>query len=404
MDIVIVAQYLRDIENLDGNNSRFVYISKMLAKNNKNKVEIVTSDFMHGPKRHARDIDQPLNYKIVAINEPGYSKNICMKRFYSHAILAKNIKKYLNSRNKPDCIYCAIPSLDVAKVVSTYCKKNHIRFIIDIQDLWPEAFKMVFHVPILSDILFAPMTYRANKIYAQADEIIAVSDTYCARALKVNSKCQEAHTIFLGTKLETFDENTKCKNTFTKSEDDFWIGYCGTLGHSYDLTTVFDALDLLKGKLENVPRFIIMGDGPKKGIFQNYAREKQIKCLFTGSLRYDEMCSVLNKCDIVVNPILHGAAQSIINKHSDYAASGLPVVSTQECAEYRNLVDKYQMGYNCINGNAQDLADKIYKLVIDEKLRLTMGKNARCCAEEKFDRKNTYSKIYDLIVNPGRVR
>ena len=30
MDIVIVAQYLRDIECFDGNNSRFIYIAKML--------------------------------------------------------------------------------------------------------------------------------------------------------------------------------------------------------------------------------------------------------------------------------------------------------------------------------------------------------------------------------------
>lgn len=53
---------------------------------------------------------------------------------------------------------------------------------------------------------------------------------------------------------------------------------------------------------------------------------------------YPEMCGRLVACYIAVNPITHGAAQSIINKHGDYAASGLPVVNTQECEEYRNLV------------------------------------------------------------------
>ena len=36
MDIVIVAQYLRNIEDFSGNNSRFVYLAKELAKEDQN--------------------------------------------------------------------------------------------------------------------------------------------------------------------------------------------------------------------------------------------------------------------------------------------------------------------------------------------------------------------------------
>lgn len=57
-------------------------------------------------------------------------------------------------------------------------QKNKIPLIIDIQDLWPEAFKMAFNIPIISDILFAPMMRQANNIYSRADVIMAVSDTY----------------------------------------------------------------------------------------------------------------------------------------------------------------------------------------------------------------------------------
>ena len=42
------------------------------------------------------------------------------------------------------------------------------------------------------------------------------------------------------------------------------------------------------------------------------------------------MVGMLGVCDIAVNSISKGAAQSIINKHGDYAAAGLPVVNTQE--------------------------------------------------------------------------
>ena len=222
MDVVIIAQYLDNIEKLKDANSRFIYLANLLSENENADVEIITSNFLHASYKHASKIDRPNNFKITAIKEPGYKKNISLKRLFSHAKLAKNIGKYLEIRKVPDCIYCAIPSLDVADVAAKYCKKNNVKFIIDIQDLWPEAFKMVLNIPVLSDIIFYPMKRQADNIYIQADEVIAVSNTYCERALEVNKKCDKAHTVFLGTKLEDFDNNSKTKTTIEKKDDRLW--------------------------------------------------------------------------------------------------------------------------------------------------------------------------------------
>lgn len=141
-----------------------------------------------------------------------------------------------------------------------------------------------------------------------------------------------------------------------------------------------------------------MGHGPRREEFENYAEGKNLNVCFTGFLPYNQMCATLCRCDITVNPIMHGASQSIINKHGDYAASGLPVLNTQECEEYRKLVSEYDMGLNCENGNAKDLADKMLKLCMDKNLRNKMGKNARRCAEEKFDRKTSYKNLLNEII------
>lgn len=68
-------------------------------------------------------------------------------------------------------------------------------------------------------------------------------------------------------------------------------------------------------------------------------------------------------------------------------------MNTQESAEYQNLIQYYQMGFNCKNGDAEDMADKIENLILDETLRKQMGRNARRCAEEKFDRKTSYKAL-----------
>ena len=391
-DIVIIANFVGGLHGTD--NNRFVYLANMLCEDN--SVELIASTFCHTEKANRTNIvENP--FKVTLLEEPGYKKNICLKRFWSHYIWGRNVIKYLKSRKKPDVVYCAVPSLTAPAKVSEYCKKNGIRFIVDVQDLWPEAFQMVFNVPVLSKLIFAPFMRLANKAYSNADEVIAVSQTYVDRALSVNKKGAKGLSVFLGTNLETFDENVK-NNFIPKSAGtEIRIAYCGTLGSSYDLTCVFDALAILKKTgLTNI-KFIVMGDGPLRKKFVSYSEQLGLNVEFLGRLPYPQMCGYLCSCDIAMNPIMCGAAQSIINKHADYAAAGIPVISTQESQEYKGLVDSYAMGINCKNGDAEALARAIENLSLLSELRIKMGANARRCAEDKFDRDTSYCEIIEQI-------
>lgn len=395
-DIVIIANFVSSLQGTD--NDRIPYLANMLSKNN--SVELVASTYCHEDKVRRTSICN-FPFKVTLLEEPGYKKNICLKRFWSHYIWGRNVLKYIKNRKKPDCIYCTIPSLTAASLVSEYCNNNGIRFIIDVQDLWPEAFQMVFNIPVISKIIFAPFKYLANKAYRNADEVIAVSQTYVNRALSVNKKGAKGLSIFLGTNLDTFDECVrknfaKIQKEYSK-KDEIWIGYCGTLGKSYDLPTVFDALYLLKSQNKIVPKLIVMGDGPNRAEFESYAESKQANVLFTGKIPYENMCALLSICDIAINPIIGLSVASIINKHADYAAAGIPVINTQNSQEYRNLVESYKMGLNCKNGDAIELAQTIEHLSILTDLRKQMGACARKCAEEKFDRKATYSLVSRVI-------
>ena len=395
-DIVIVANFVGALDGID--NNRFPYLAGMLCQNN--SVELITSSFSHSEKKRRNDVFC-YPFKVTLLDEPGYQKNISIKRFLSHYVWGKNVIKYLKSRKKPDVVYCAVPSLTAPAKVSEYCRKNGIRFIVDVQDLWPEAFQMVFKVPVLSKLIFAPFKCLADKAYGNADEIVAVSQTYVDRALSVNKKGAKGIPVFLGTNLETFDENVKknidlCKMKFPKNNQ-LWLGYCGTLGKSYDLPTVFDSLQFLREQGKVAPKFVVMGDGPQRIEFESYAKSKKIDVLFTGRIPYDEMCALLSLCDVVINPIIGSSVASIINKHADYVSVGRPVINTQNSLEYRKLIDSYEMGINCESENVEDVARAIEKLVFDKELSCQMGEHARKCAEEKFDRKTTYSLIEKII-------
>lgn len=395
-DILIIANFT-DAPSEKGNN-RFHYLAEEINKTG--NVELVTSSFSHDKKMQRTVTMEQLktaSYKFTMLYEPSYKKNVSLRRLYCHYILGKNLEKYLRERKLPDVIYCAVPSLEVGKVAASYAMKNNIKFIIDIQDLWPEAFRMVFNVPLLNKLFFYPLKQKANFIYSSADEIIAVSQTYLKKVLKVNRKVKKGLSVYLGTDLSTFDNLAEKEKLTIKPNNELWLGYVGTLGHSYDIKTVLDALKLLQNKGIHNIKFIIMGDGPLKSEFEEYAYKLGVNAEFTGRLSYRKMVCILKQCDIAVNPISKGAAQSIINKHADYAAAGLPVLNTQECFEYRNLVEEYKMGFNCENRNSRDLAEKLFILYEDDILRENMGQNSRKLAEEKFNRLKTYSQILTLI-------
>ncbi len=391
--IIIVANFCD--YGVEKTNNRFNYLSELL-KQSGCEVELITSTFSHREKKQRTLEEGNTLYKTTLIKELGYTKNVCLRRFRSHYVFGKNLKKYLDKIEKPDVVYCAIPSLDAAKVTAKYCKRHNVPFIVDIQDLWPEAFKLVLKIPIVSDIIFAPMAWAANYAYRQADKVVAVSDTYKNRGLKVNKKDKEGLCVFLGTELLAFDQKA-ASHTIEKPEGELWIGYAGTLGHSYNIEIVIDALNKIADKLMQKVVFKVFGDGPYLERFKEYAKDCKVKVEFFGRLEYSLMTAYLTHCDIAVNPISKGAAQSIINKHGDYAAAGLPVVSTQENREYRSLVEDYHFGINCGVESIDDVGVALLELISNQEKRETMGRNARKLAEEKFDRKNSYLKILEAI-------
>lgn len=365
-------------------------------------LEVITSSFRHLTKKQriVSELNLDLPYKVTLLFEPGYKKNISIQRLFSHHQFSINIRNYLEKCSKPDLIIVSVPSLAVGSVVTKYANRKGIKVIIDIQDLWPESFKMAIDIPVISDMLFSPMMLQANNIYKRADYIMAVSDTFVNRGLRYNRKDTKGLSIYIGSDVELANAE-KAGISVIKPEYEFWIGYVGALGRSYDLRVVIDAISKLYRKGITNINFIIMGDGPLKNEFSEYANLNKVKCDFKGFIKYGEMMAILDKCDLAVNPIDGKSVSSIINKVSDYAIAGVPVINTQNSPEYRQLLESYNSGINCINGDSDSVSHAIEKLYYNSNLREQMRNNSLKLGKEKFDRTKTYKALISLISELG---
>ena len=363
-------------------------------------LEVITSTFCH-LKKSQRVADNlglsDLPYKVTMQYEKGYSKNISLKRISSYTQFGKNVLKYLKTRKKPDCIIVSVPSLAVADYVTKFANDNNIPLIVDIQDLWPEAFKMALNIPVISNILFYPMKKQAERIYSRADEIIAVSDTYRELGCKYNTKCSGL-SIYIGTDSRLIKEKISDIEV-NKPSNEFWVGYVGALGHSYDIKNVVLALEKLAIKgVKNIV-FKVMGDGVLRKEYEKFAAEHNVNCEFYGLVEYGKMMRLLMLCDVAVNPIIGKSVSTIINKVSDYAAAGVPVINTQNSDEYRSLIKKYNAGINVETENATAIANALLELYQNADNRHKMGKNQKKLFEERFDRTKTYAVINNTINN-----
>jgi len=382
--------------------TRFRFLSEFLVKAGY-RVELITTSFQHWEKAQ-RDIESikkdEYPFELSFIYEPGYVKNVDLKRIKSHRIAARNLTEHLKEQNDYDLLYAEIPPNDVALAAAEYAKEKDIPFVADVNDLWPEAMKMVFDVPVVSDVLFHPLLRDAEKVYSLVSGVIGTSDEYRDRPFKNQERDIPRETVYVGNEISEFDEGAALKADVIEKKEagDFWVGYAGTIGKSYDIRTMVLAGEVFKKRgLDNI-KIRILGGGPDKDALEALAKEKNLDNVkFVGYAPYDEMAAYLVRCDVLVNSFVKKAPQSIVTKIGDYLAAGRPMINTCSSPEFRAKVEKDGFGINIEAEDAEVLADAVEKLYRDHSMAEEMGRKARATAEEQFDRPEAYKKILSLI-------
>ena len=366
------------------------------------EVDLITSKFQHWLKRFRTEdemtsIQQNANCHITFVDEDGYTKNVQVKRILSRRGLTKRIKAHLEANNY-DLIYSQIPDNHLASVAATYAKKKGIPFVVDIEDLWPEAMRMVLDVPVISDILFSYFTVTAKKTYKLADAAVGSSDTYRDEPLKYKVKIPKCVTVYVGNELSAFDEEAAANlSKVEKPEGEFWVTYAGTLGTSYDIATLIRAADILEKRGTQGLHIVLLGDGPLRPEFEALASELSGKVSFIGYVPHALMAAYLVKSDVTVNSLVRKAAQSIVSKIGDYLASGHPMINTGLDPEFWAKVEQDGFGVNVEPEDPEALANVIEMLMKDPQKCAAMGQTARRIGEEQFDRPRSYKKIIEMV-------
>jgi len=360
----------------------------------KHDVTIITTNFNHRTKKKHNIKNS--KRKIVFIDVPEYKRNIDFKRFFSHGVFAFRLYKFLKqSIEKPDKIYCILPTASSGYACYRYCKKNNIPLAIDIIDLWPESFVAITPLPKLFSILTYPWKKLSTFIYKNADYAFSESVEYSNYAERYRKK-SHVLPVYLGTDIDKYNKLIEISSIFIqKPENELWLAYGGGLGNSYDFEVILEALLKLKNNNYNNIKFWFIGGGIKQQYINDLITKNNLNATITGFLPYHDYLKYLTLCDIAINSFNRNTKVVHSYKFNDYILCGLAILNNLKGETY-NFVEKYNIGINFDYENIK-LYSVLKALIINREQIAQMKKNSKFVAENILNKKLIYTEMINQL-------
>jgi len=363
------------------------------------KVVWWTSDFNHGSKSRRIPVQNPMDgLEIRYLPVPPYKRNIGFDRLWNCYKYGKELYKETLKAPRPDVIVASLPPIESAVNAVRYAQPRNIPVIIDIQDIWPEAFLLPFPKSIhkLVSILLTPYFKMSARAYRGATAITGVSPQYVELGLSKrtgNDPKIPSHVAYLGYDEEVFSSAQPKFN-----DGKIRVIFAGTLGHTYDVEAMVRAASMLAKSHPSV-EFIIIGSGPLEERARSLAAELGLPAsVFMGRLPFTDVVAWLKASSIGINGYAAGAPQSFTNKICEYAGAGLAIANSLPDG-LDTFINNHAMGMNYQAGNAEQLYATLKTMIDDTSLMSTYKTNSRKIALDLFERKKVYQDFASFVLN-----
>jgi len=389
---------------------RYATLARLLTARG-HRVTWWTSSFSH---RFKRPVDQAAiqaacqscGIDPLFVPGPPYSRNVSLARLWNHAILARNFRAAAaRCAERPDVIVASSPPPGLAWSATRLGRALGAKVVIDVQDLWPDAFTCLAPRvlrPALAPAIWA-MRRNIRRAAAGCDAIVGVADAY------VEDFCREAPTpkmtatIPLGVDLAAFDAAVtagRCPE-FTKPAGHVWLAYTGSLNRNYDCLTVLYAAAKVGDRLGEHVRFFVTSRGELLAQAEQIVRDLNLRSVsLTGFLPFEKWAYLLTQCDAGFNASFPETMIFLPNKVFYYLAAGVAVLNTipGQCSR---VVREGGCGLDYRAGDADSCAAAIEQIVRDGPARAAMGQASRKLAETTYDRALLFPRYAALIEQLG---
>jgi glycosyltransferase involved in cell wall biosynthesis len=384
---------------------RYATLARLLAARG-HGVTWWTSAFSH---RFRRPVDpaailaacRPLGLEVRFLAAPPYERNISLSRLRNHRRLVIGFAAGAAAEpRRPDIVVASSPPPALAREAVRFAHACGGKAVVDVQDLWPEAFRAMLPLPgFLADALVEPWQRASRQAYREADALVGVADGFVARAVELGGPKAIAETIPLGVDLDAFDRAVaagRC-DRFTKPPGEAWLIYGGSLTRNYECLTLLEAAARLKNLVATPWRLFLAGRGELEPQADDFIRQRGLdNVTLTGFLTLGPYAYLMSQCDAAFNPVLPAAPIYLPGKVFHYMAAGAAILNGigGQCSR---IVREAGCGLDYEAGNPDSCAAAAARLIGDPPACKAMGAAARRLAETQYNRRILYRRYVDAI-------
>lgn len=396
---------------IDGDNVRLHRagkIAKFLSENKNKKVIFFSSTFDHVKKVNRFKNDKVIqlnnNLEIHLLKTIPYKKNISVMRIVSNFFLGLRLITYLKKqKKKPDLIFSAFPPIETSAVCLFYGKKNNIKTIIDVRDLWPIVFTEGYNkfLKKILKIFIIPFELLTKYIFSNTSSLMSISYRMLkwSQEYSVRKNCLNDQFIpfsYVDASNIQIKENNKINNLKKNILNKFNITLIGNVTTTLQFQTIYDSLKLFN-KHKDI-QFVICGAG-------DYLEETKKKCknfnniIFTDWLNQEEIRFVLRNSKLGIIPYRNdiNLSTAMPNKFSEYLSFGLPIL-TCLIGSVSEIVEQEKIGEIYKNLDSNDLYNKTIKLYENREIIEKYSLNSKKLFLSNFEENKNHQKIYDHFI------
>lgn len=372
---------------------RFAHLAQELVSRG-DRVTWLSSSFSHWHHRTRlpEEWSAPPGIRLLPVPAASYPVNTHPRRHLSQAQFAWNasirLRSLMREEVPPDVVVVASPPLLCPWLVGRVAAAARCPFIIDILDLWPDAFERLLPPGLATRAaLFVPRLFR-DLVHRAPDVLVAVARDYLDHA-----RHPRTQVFHLGHDMAAYDAAfSPSWSLYTKALTERWIVYVGTISDNYDLQSALAVAERLRGAT-----FWFVGEGEALPALRAAAAAARLDCVrFTGRLPYGDLVNLLARADVGLLGLDARAHIRFPNKTFDYLASGLTVATSIDDGELRELITCERLGSFYREKDAESLKRALVDCLAAASLP---GEKARirALARQRFSSGEIYGRYANLI-------
>lgn len=322
----------------------------------------------------------------------GISQLLLPKLFLS------KINRYLKSR--PDTVIVYSPPLPLARVGVAVKRKYGARFILNVQDIFPQ--NAIDLGALKNTILIKFFETMEKRAYRAADKIVVHSEGNADFIRRKNGyhadKISTLHN-WIDTKEYAGIERTNYFRRKYSLENKFIILFAGVIGPSQGLDFVIDIAGRVK-EYDDI-RFLIVGDGMDKARLVSMVKQRNLQNVrFESFVSKEDYPKLVKDADVgLVSLTAKNKTPVVPGKILGYMAASIPVIAfLNKESDGHNIIKDAKCGLSSVPDNPVSGSEIVLGMYKDRNRLKSYGENGFKYAQNNFEKEICLNKLEGLFI------